>query len=194
MVSRIIRCLLWVAVFMVSLPGRAEELADRPVLTILRFDVPDGDAELRRFSYLLEKDMAWGLSETRGLRIQSGQHGRRSLKIGVEDSISKDQAVQIGRMVEARRVLTGEMARDGEGWRATVRMVNPANGEAETFAVRGEDWWRFRAAPDVWCGACDAARRGGSLAGSSCEKGSGDSNRYGAPHCVAGTLSEAVEI
>jgi hypothetical protein len=50
--------------------------------------------------------------------------------------------VTVGRVVEARRVLCGPPGREGAGWRAEARLVNPATEEGEALTVQGGWEWR----------------------------------------------------
>ncbi|MFC7336502.1 tetratricopeptide repeat protein [Haloferula chungangensis] len=135
----------WVVLLLV-VPGAAlrSEETSQPVLGVLAFTTEEGDPDLKRMGFTLKEELRRSFAVSHRVQWRSTSYGRRQLGLKPEESADREQAIEIGRLVEAPRILFGELRRDGGGWAANAELLNTASGEGGKFEVKGADWWALR--------------------------------------------------
>jgi TolB-like protein len=121
------------------------ELDRRLSVLVLPFQSRSADPEDAHWSHALDRLLSGALEECARLRLRGDSAVRLGLRAtGLEagQSVSLEQAVQVGRRVEVRCVVWGSFGSTNGGWQVTARMANVARGlEYHPATVAATDWY-----------------------------------------------------
>jgi tetratricopeptide (TPR) repeat protein len=127
----------------------ASSKSNRVSVAVLRFENAAGDPALDFWGYAADTVFRNCLHEIRAVRSlpdSTLDYGLREARLKPGESISAEQARQLGEIIEAQDVVTGSYTLDPTGgWRLNLRVVNVASGHIATnVAIAATNWFEIR--------------------------------------------------
>jgi Tfp pilus assembly protein PilF len=142
-----VHCLaLWLCLSSVAAADDASPR--RAVVAVLGIADLTDDAGLAYWPVCFERMLLSALEHAKSIRTFRGSLEFAYREVGAKQGevLTREQGRGIGEMIEAQRVVWGELHREGPAWRLTVRVLGVASGEmSPDIDAAAEDPWDVRA-------------------------------------------------